>query len=1428
MLSYPVLIVLLLILLTLLVLWFVVRVARKRGLAQPAGAAEISSRRSLSNLRWSFASAVSLIEANLASRWRRYRIPWFLLLGESGSGKTVLIECSGIDRAFKVAGESVQHVGVGWNFFNRGVVLDVAGEYLGASEQGGDRTWQALLHQIEKYRPQRPIDGVVLTISASALVASEHSAMEELAHKADMMHRRLWQAQSRFGIRFPVYVVITQCDRIAGFSSFTRALPKHMRDGMLGWSNPYDFDAGYESDWAEQGVNGMVQGVFEAQAELLAAGRAADDRDAFVLFPLALAATRDALRVYLDQLFRPSAYHETFYFRGIYLSGDAGPLAKAESSRAAALTAAQAPYTDADRAEPLMPSGGGGPGREPVFVRDLFERKVFAEFGLARASREARVSRNRTVRILRWSTAVLGLVWLGAVVVAGFLLDAKITAFDQALNVVRDSVKQRKQSHANNISLPVDWYLRNTRQLLEKMAPLGDVRLWRFAMPGSWPGISPVHDEIQNVLYAGFRDLVINSARKGLNVKVSELTGVQLHSVSREFLGDPAECAPWRAGDAGETAPPMIAIEQSPELARLRERVMKMETLQTQLKTYEGLIAVGGGEMRDLRALLRYTWNMDLPENLDQGGYQSLALREGSFVFDRKPPAEAFAKAAPCAFERGLDQTYAQFFTQSQLLLLSRDIASRISALSESAGDAERDDDIYAELLRRFEALDALLKDPRSRWIATGERDLGPEFDDLLKRVAGIAVLGPAVAEQARAKAQADIEKLGKGLALPSADAVGAILRRAPDGNWALAPDAAVFQTALAGLLKQRFMAADEGRKLEVRIDPGAVVRWDVKRLDEALALADEQRRYLKDNLGKFPPLLQDDVRGIADRHLVRRMTDLIARAELIVAGSPQARAGGAGSEGAANAGDLERAGPQLARLLAVLKDAGGEATYEDLAGLLKRDAVRGLLAINRILDSGELYSVRDGNFSWWQGTKNPAAGAFRTADPQALADFLGQQYTQVEWLAKLSAPLLAVVDSTGIRLDPGAVQASRRLRGMAREVERFNSKNPKSSVAELEAFIRTDLVEVDGQNCIEKMAPKLGAARDADFFRERQIALRQQLYARCVDLLTAEAMQAYAIIRESFARSLAGRFPFSQHAESGPVPGGADPEDVVQFLRLYDRHAKSVLSLLNSGVQLSGPRANAGIFIDQLGRVRTFLAPLVPPDEAAPPAGYELAIEFRVNQRAEVDGNKIVDWSLEAGDQTVRLRDANRQLRWRVGMPITLTLRWAKDAPTAPVNDGTVAHLSVDGKNVTYRFTDPWALVSMLKLHAAAPVDAVSRAEIRPHTLKFEFVTQPIPAAGQYRSNLPESRARVFIRLSVTPGGKKDILSLPTFPAQAPGLSPDPVYGPQNSRAPAPVEGPGARPGWPDAYGGMRPQPLPEPKPAARRLTGSAQLMSR
>lgn len=1381
----------LLIAFTLGLLVYVAKVAKKRAAteAKTAVASELATRRRVSSLGAAFRNSVAMIEVNLASRWRRYQIPWVLLLGAPGAGKSALIENANLDRAFKTASgaAAVRHAGVGWHYFNRGVVLDVSGEYLGLSgtSDAGDRIWQALLRLTEKYRPKRPIDSVVVTISAADLMGTDYTATESVARQADMLHRRLWQAQSRFGICFPVYVVITQCDRLPGFASFVRALPRAIQGNMLGWSNPYDFETGYQSAWADQAVDGVVHSVFECEAELLASGRPVADPDAFISFPAALSSVRGNLRAYLDQLFRPSAYHETFFFRGVYLAGDAGPWAQQAAASQAAVSQADMPAAGAADlaqlpvvvpADDLPPHDvDAGPRREPVFVRDVFDRKVFAEFGMARPSREAQLSRNRTVRTLRIVNVVVAVLWSCTLLLAAFQLDAKVDAYENALDIMVKSRKERQAAHERKDHLPPDWYIRNTTVLLDKMAPLGGVRLWWFSIPGSWPAFTVIHSEIQRTLYGGFQDIVFNTVRKGLNVKISDLTGIPRNEITTE-LRDVSSCNNDASAEPISTVATTLAMEDMPEFGRLNEYVQGVTELQSNLVTFERLKR-GEAGMPDLRSLLRYTWRISLPDSLDNSAYHTSAMRQG-YKFREREPAGVFVLSSVCSFNERMNKMLGKFFGQNPVLLLSQDIASGLSR----SGDPQQAEmalnvETYTDLLAKIQSLDALLKSGRAVWLQGSERDLGTGFSDLLQKVAEVSVLGTRTRDEVRAKAQAEIENLRKELAQVSAESVGTILRRPAEGaRWELSQDLISLQAALGSLLKQRFMVGTvEGRNLDTRIGPSTPVRWDLKRLDDAISLADEQRRYMKDSIGKFPPLLQTDIQDLANWQLARRINDLLASAQIVSSDASASGRPDRGGDPSQDLQDFERAGPRLVNLLAKLKEIGADSTYADLSGLLRRDALRGLLAIDRSFNGAEPYAGREDGFAWWQGSKNPALGAFRVNDTQALTEYLGQQYGQVEWLSGLSAPLLSVVDSSGMRLDAAAMRIVRRWKGINREIERFKTKNPRSSVAELEAFIRTDMAEVDGNNCVDKLGPKLGTAREPDFFQERLINMRQQLYVRCNDLANAEIGKAYAAIEGGFRKLLAGKFPFSSRPDARPA-GEADAEEIAQFLKLYDRNVKAALASQGPRPVAGSPMSDARRFLEQIERVKGFLAPVLPADDSSAAVGYDIAVEFRVNQRAEVDGNKILDWVLEVGDQTARLRDVSRQMRWRPGLPITLTLRWAKDAPTVPVNDGSQTNLAVEGKNIVFRFADPWALVSMLKAQISGPVDALSRSEIRPHLLKFEFATQPAPEGGQFRSNVPVSRGRVFLRLTVSPNGKKDVLVLPVFPVSAPAISREPA----------------------------------------------------
>ena len=183
-------------------------------------------------LRTSFRRALRILKSYVTGRDYRYRAPWYLLAGESKSGKTSLLESNGLHESVK---ELVDRSGrrLNWYFFDDGVVMDVAGDFVLRNDgTANHRGWNSILRLLQKHRPQRPLDGLVLTIPCADLVTEgelDHQRRFDLEQKATSLYKKLWQAQKILGMRLPIYIVITKCDEITGFSSFCKQLPENLR-----------------------------------------------------------------------------------------------------------------------------------------------------------------------------------------------------------------------------------------------------------------------------------------------------------------------------------------------------------------------------------------------------------------------------------------------------------------------------------------------------------------------------------------------------------------------------------------------------------------------------------------------------------------------------------------------------------------------------------------------------------------------------------------------------------------------------------------------------------------------------------------------------------------------------------------------------------------------------------------------------------------------------------------------------------------------------------------------------------------------------------------------------------------------------------------------------------------------------------------------
>src|SRR4051812_37915277 len=107
-------------------------------------------------LRSSFRRAIRLLHNYVTGRDYRYRVPWFLMTGESDSGKTTLLKGNGTNLSAEEGNDDNQLVN--WYFFNEGVVIDVAGDFvLRGDGTANHRGWNTISRLLVKHRPRRPL-----------------------------------------------------------------------------------------------------------------------------------------------------------------------------------------------------------------------------------------------------------------------------------------------------------------------------------------------------------------------------------------------------------------------------------------------------------------------------------------------------------------------------------------------------------------------------------------------------------------------------------------------------------------------------------------------------------------------------------------------------------------------------------------------------------------------------------------------------------------------------------------------------------------------------------------------------------------------------------------------------------------------------------------------------------------------------------------------------------------------------------------------------------------------------------------------------------------------------------------------------------------------------------------------------------------------
>ena len=278
-------------------------------------------------LRERFEKAVATLKQQRRDGHSLYDVPWYIFIGAPGSGKTTALLNSGLKFPLeqRVGKEALRGVGgtrnCDWWFTDEAVFLDTAGRYTTqdsdpASDSEG---WSEFLALLRKYRARRPVNGVILTINAEDLIKLGDSAREEHVEAA---RRRLNELNRELRIQLPVYLVVTKCDLVAGFTEYFDDLAHEGRAQVWGVTFPYEesLDSGAVIHAFPAEFDALIARLNERVFARIEEVRDPRRRPRVFAFPQQVAAMRDVLVRFVSDVFGSTQFDQQILLRGVYFT----------------------------------------------------------------------------------------------------------------------------------------------------------------------------------------------------------------------------------------------------------------------------------------------------------------------------------------------------------------------------------------------------------------------------------------------------------------------------------------------------------------------------------------------------------------------------------------------------------------------------------------------------------------------------------------------------------------------------------------------------------------------------------------------------------------------------------------------------------------------------------------------------------------------------------------------------------------------------------------------------------------------------------------------------------------------------------------------------------------------------------------------------
>lgn len=1185
--------------------------------------------------------------------------------------------------------------GKNWFIFNKGCVFDFPDPI-------------AVSKELQQIRPERPLDGIILCISAKTLLESDSRKINQ---QAEHYYKQLWKLQKQFQFVLPVYLIITDCENIAGFDAYWRIneLNRHHQD-MLGWSNPNEKFHQFEAQWITDAIGSITSHLRNLQLKLMGSAKPSLD---LLLFPSRLARLRKPITNICEVLFSQSSFHDSFMFRGFYFSG------KLNANENNAETEG-----------------------ELLFVRDLFHRRIFAEANLAFAPKQKVFSSDRKLRVFQYLTATV------MIALTAWLTFDAIELDHQASNLYRTISSlpaQPEQSEVEETNLYVS-------RVLDHVAHMDASNLQYTSIPLSWTGGFDhkltqyfAHDIFGNIVFPSLECKANDSIAMHLNAypeddnfegwlaELAEEYEVreklhQLMLTNNLTEGEVESRFDYLVNHLFEKKLPESFYNRSTTYFDAIRNVSYKPLVPVDEDTYNQPLKPG--ELCRIRAIdTEHVWER----------VQQMAVRHGDIVAQKvAAPVEFFDKVTeleslPLDTDwYRLDGSFAdelQHYLEWSAELKQSWLVDHVDQNSCSTtyrslaklstyingGKVPFLDNFFNHCMQEVSYQfhqDRALMQPLLYLIEGNNLKLSDEAENLLASMQDLSSLTFINSEKPKPFNKNDhdffwsVEHLNRALRMFDEYKNFATVHYDGMSLPRLNSESSRNYVAQAVALKQLQLAM-------------------VTAISDARIKESEQRFP-----DRFRPVNQQEAK------LTSYMSNFV------------------------------EARDALLRINQIFNELNFAESERWLTNLANNQAYNLLQKVDSLYRNSRLYEPMPEPL--WGAHKYTHAMYGITSEGQ-LQDYLVAQSERIELIGfNYVEPILVFLRATNAR-STNYQLFSRWENTLIELNKKQQHKDASNSQKALEDFFNNQLLLTDQSNCF-KQGKEFIEPQQNDMFAITQREIVDQARSLCQSYTADQILKEYSELFSLFTNRLANKYPFTRSSAARSV----SPRELKDFLERYSgsntglAKRMSILQWAKRDSADKGIYESATQFVEQLDLALAFFSSVISASETNKDLGLELVFEFDVLQEQAEQIGHISEWQLQIGKQRLSYPSADEQeqttLAWRPNQDVNMKLQWAENSPySARAING-----KSKGRELRYPADGTWSLLKFIDLYQSSLIDNEALSD---SSILLNFKASLSTSESGQDDNYASALARITL---YGPDMQTKELKAITLPKQFPDHAPD------------------------------------------------------